>query len=270
MNHDPFWTDKRVFITGASSGIGRGLALHLAARGARVGLIARRRDALEDVGREIASIAGGEPGRCALAVADVVDAEATRQAVQSLEAALGPCDLMIANAGIHRWTPGWDFRSADVDAVIQTNVCGVAHTFDAVLPGMIQRRRGHLVAVSSLAAKLGLPEVAAYSASKSAVVALIESLRVDLRPLGIRATVVCPGFVDTPMIEGMGDRRLERTLSVAQCCERIRRAIERNAVRAWFPRRLAWLLALVRCLPFRTWERVCKRLPKRSPTPPPE
>ncbi len=269
MNPQTFWTDKRVFITGASSGIGRGLALHLAARSARVGLIARRRDVLESVAREAASAAGGKPDCCALAVADVCEAAQTRAAVQSLEAALGPCDVLIANAGIHRWTPGWDFRSEDVDAVIRTNVGGVAHAFDAVLAGMIQRRRGHLVATASLAAKLGLPEVAAYSASKAAVVALIESLRVDLKPLGIRATAICPGYVDTPMIEGMEDRRMNYTLSVAECCERIGRAIERNAVRAWFPRRLAWALSFIRFLPFRAWERVCKRLPKHSPTPPP-
>src|SRR5262249_35406087 len=124
---------------------------------------------------------------------------ALQTAVTGLEQQLGPTDLLIAAAGIGRETHALDFSPADMEAVIRVNLIGVAHSFAAVLPGMRQRRQGHLVALSSLASYRGFPRMAAYSASKAGVNALCDSFRVELKPLGIAVTTICPGFIRTPM-----------------------------------------------------------------------
>jgi NADP-dependent 3-hydroxy acid dehydrogenase YdfG len=171
-----------VFITGASSGLGRGLALHYAAQGARVVAAARRRDELE-------KLQGVEP-----LVLDVRDTDKLVKAVQSED-----FDLVIANAGIG--VPG-SARKMDWSAVqrvfdVNTTACCV--TIAAALPKMVARNSGHVVAVSSLAAFRGMPGNAAYCASKAAVHTFMESVRVDLRRTKVRATCIYPGFVKTEL-----------------------------------------------------------------------
>src|SRR6476659_6186482 len=163
METDPsFWTDKTVMITGASSGIGRGLALAIAARGARLGLLARRQSLLDE-------IAGSVKSRAVSVVADVRDADAVKLATERVSEELGPIDILIANAGIgtadhiSRLDP---HHTADV---ISINVLGAANSVAAVVPQMIERGKGQLVAISSLAAYRGLAKSAAYCASKAAV-----------------------------------------------------------------------------------------------------
>jgi len=260
MRDRHFWREKCVIITGASSGIGRALAQHLARRGARVGLLARRRDKLA----EVAAVIEDAGGRAAIASADVTDAEQTASAIRALEAALGPCDVLVANAGIHRYSPGFDFRPESASAVIATNVQGVINAVGAVLPRMVARRAGHIVAIGSIAALLGLPEVGAYSASKAAVVTLMESLRVDLHSCGVKVTTICPGFVDTPMIADHGREVLRCVMPVEEAVGRMARAIERGRAEYWFPWGV-WLAAWVgKLLPQRLYVQVCKRLPRRT------
>lgn len=260
MPRDLFWRRKCVLITGASSGIGWSLAEHVAARGAQVGLLARRRDRLV----ELASRIRAAGGRAEVAVADVRDPDQTSRAVASLEAALGPCDILVANAGVHRYSPGDRFSAAEANLVFATNVGGVINTLAAVLPGMVCRRGGHIVAVASLAGLLGLPEVGAYSASKAAVITLMQSLRVDLHHYGIRVTTICPGFVDTPMIADHGRDVLKCILPVDAAVRRIAAAIERGRSVYCFPTAL-WLAARVgRVLPEGLYRQVCKRLPRRT------
>src|SRR5260370_41372738 len=147
------FTDRVVVITGEGSGIGRQLALTLAAEGASIGALDRRPDGLDALASELK--ASGRPW--ATAVADVTDAAAVRAAVADLEARLGPTDILIACAGIGRSTRASDFKAEDFAAHIQVNLIGVANSVAALLPGMRQRRRGHLVALSSLASYRGLP-----------------------------------------------------------------------------------------------------------------
>ena len=255
-----FWQDKCVLITGASSGIGWALAAHTAARGARVGLLARREEKLAELARSIES--GG--GRAAFAVADVADPDQIEQALRLLEESLGPCDVLIANAGVHHYTRGDVFNVDDARAVFATNVNGVINAIGAVLPAMLERRSGHLVAVASIAAMLGLPEVGAYSASKAALVTLMESLRVDLHRFGIKVTTICPGFVETPLIANHPRSVLKFVLQPEEAARRIARAIERGKAEYWFPWQM-WLAArLARALPFGLYRRVCERLPRRG------
>src|SRR5262249_52947503 len=152
-----------------------------AAEGARVAALDLRPEPLETLAAEL-------PGKSAWAVADVTDLEGLRKAVADLEQRLGPTDVLVANAGIGRDTPAATFRAEDFAAQINVNLVGVANSVDAVLPGMIQRRRGHLVALSSLASYRGLPRMAGYCASKAGVNALFDALRVELAPLGIVTT----------------------------------------------------------------------------------
>ena len=255
-----FWRDKRVFITGASSGIGWALAEYLADRGARVGLLARREPELVRLASAIDSRSGG----AAFAVADVSDPDQTTQAIRKLEERLGPCDIMIANAGMHRYTRGDVFNGANARDVFATNVNGVINAIDAVLPAMVGRRSGHLVAVASIAAMMGLPEVGAYSASKAAVVTLMEGLRLDLHGFNVKVTTICPGFVRTPMIAQHSDKILKFVLESADAAARIANAIERNKAEYWFPWQM-WLIArLTRALPFGLYRRICSLMPRRS------
>jgi len=180
-------------ITGASSGIGRSLARRLAAAGDPVVVIARRQALLDSLVEEI-TIAGGQ----AMAIScDVTDRAAVHAAVRQAEARFGPTARLVANAGGGSTTAVEDFTAAHIAAVVDLNLIGVANCIEAVLPGMLGRRAGHLVAVSSLAAYRGLPGAAAYSAAKAGLTAMMESLRIDLRAHGVDVTLLAPGFVRT-------------------------------------------------------------------------
>lgn len=225
-----YWRDKHVLITGASSGLGRALALAAAQRGARVGIIARRRELLKELAAELKS----SGAQTSLAVADVRVGDEVRAAVSDLETSLGPCDVAIANAGVYRITHGATYDPLRAEQVFATNVLGVSHTLGAVLPGMVARKRGHVCAVSSIGALLSLPGGGAYCASKAAVATLMKSLRLDVAPHQVRVTTVFPGFVDTPMITD-AERKQRGVMSAAVAAEKTLRAIERNRRESYFP-----------------------------------
>src|SRR5688572_5712987 len=196
MNYD--WKEKVVIVTGASSGIGRALALELGKRGARLGLTARRAEELLKVAEEVGR-AGGE----ALAMpADVRDPEAMKAAAGRVREKWGRIDVLVANAGMSSTTAATSLNAGEVGDVISVNVLGVVNSVAAVLPSMLERGGGHLVAISSLASYRGMPKSGAYSASKAAVSTFFESLRVDLRKSGVAVTTVHPGFIRTPMTAG--------------------------------------------------------------------
>ncbi len=185
-----------VFITGASSGIGRALALEYARGGARLALCARRAAELEQVGAEVRA-AGGQ----ALCLpADVSDVAAATEAVRRADRELGSLDLVIANAGRGDTKLATRLIWDDVASIFDVNVRGAIATLLAAIPVCLAQQRGHLVGVSSLAGVRGLPNAAAYGASKAALSHFLESLRIDLHPAGIRVTDVQPGFVDTPIV----------------------------------------------------------------------
>lgn len=244
------WKDKVVIVTGASSGIGRALAVELGKRGARLGLLARREEELLKTA-EAVERAGGR----ALAIAaDVRDAEQMTKAAARVRDLWGGVDVLIANAGLSTTTGATELRASEAGDVISINVIGVVNSVAAVLPDMVARRSGHLVAISSLAGYRGMPRSGAYSASKAAVSTFFESLRVDLRRSHIDVTVIHPGFIRTPMTAGR-KTKLPFLIEVDDAACRIIRAVERRARTYAFPWQLAAVVRLIKYMPGRLYDR---------------
>jgi short-subunit dehydrogenase len=231
-------------ITGASSGIGRSLALALAREGCKVGLVARRGPLLEALAEEIIKAGGA----CAHAVADVGNRSQLVEAVHGVADRLGPVDLLIANAGIGIPSDIDPFNIIDMERVLRINYFGVLYAIDAVLPDMLRRGRGHLSAVSSLGAYKALPGQQAYCASKAAVNTFLEGLRVQLRPRGIAVTTICPGFIWTPMTADH-PYKMPFLLQADVAAKRILRALRRRKKVFNFPWQTSLLMKLTRWLP---------------------
>jgi short-subunit dehydrogenase len=251
-------------VTGASSGIGWELARALAAQGARVGLVARRREALEQLAAEIGK--GG--GTAAVAPADVADRAATVAAIHDVAARLGPVDLLVANAGVGAPTLLEPFNVAEIERMFQVNTLGVVYAIEAVLPEMLRRGRGHLAAVSSLGAYKGLPGESAYCASKAAVNTFLEGLRVQLRGRGVAVTTVCPGFVRTPMTS-VNEFSMPFVMGADEAARRIVRALGRRVKVFNFPWPTTRLMKLTRWLPDWVLARVMAGYNEKPPPPAP-
>ena len=172
---------RTALVTGATSGIGRALCLELASRGAHVALAARREGELERAVHEIEA----RGGRALPLVLDVTDAAAVEDAVKRADRELGSLDLVVANAGDGTTGHASTLRWEDVARVVDVNVKGAMATLVAAIPVMLAQQGGHLVGVSSLAGRRGLPQSGAYGASKAALSTFLESLRIDLAASGI-------------------------------------------------------------------------------------
>jgi short-subunit dehydrogenase len=251
-------------VTGASSGIGRALAKALAREGARVGLVARRREALDELAAEIAR-AGGT---AAVAAADVGERQPTVAAIHDLAARLGPVDVLVANAGVGAPTLLEPFNVPEIEKMFRVNTLGVVYAIEAVLPEMLRRGRGHLAAVSSLAAYKGLPGESAYCGSKAAVNAFLEGLRIQLRGKGIAVTTICPGFVHTPMTS-VNEFSMPFVLEADEAVRRIVGALKRRVKVFNFPWQMALLMKLTRWLPDRLMARTMASYNEKPPPPAP-
>jgi len=237
-------TQRVAVVTGASSGIGWALAKVLAAEGWKVGLVARRADLLTTLAGEIRAV----DGTAAQASADVGDRQQTLAAIHALAAELGPVDLLIANAGVGKPTLLNPINIADVEAMIRVNLLGVVYSIEAVLPSMLERRSGHLAAMSSLGSYKGLPGESAYCASKAAVNTYMEGLRIQLRSRGIAVTTICPGFIRTPMT-AVNTSPMPFLLEPDEAARRMVRALNRKQKVYNFPWQMNWLMKLVAWLP---------------------
>lgn len=254
---------SNAFITGASSGIGRSIALRLASDGVRVVLAARRRAELEELAEE-ARRAGGRAEVCVL---DVDDTAATREAVARWDRDSGGLDLVLANAGIGGTEPGPNLRWESVEHIVRINVLGAFATLVPAIRPMVERGRGTLAAVTSLAGMRGLPSSAAYSASKSAVSVFLESLRIDLAPAGIRVVDIRPGFVDTPLTQ-KNDFQMPFMMPVDQAAEAAVRGLRRGQAVVTFPWQLASAMKIAEKMPDTLWRTIAVRVtPERHRKP---
>ena len=251
----------RVFLTGASSGLGEALARHYATRGATLGLVARRAGELDRVARSLS------PATVSTYAADVRDGDAMTAAARDFVAKHGMPDIVVANAGVSRGTLVEHADDLDVfRAVFDTNVAGIVHTFHPFVAPMRTAGRGTLVGIASVAGFRGLPGAAAYSASKAAAITLLESLRVELHASGVRVVTVCPGYVATPMT-ARNPYRMPFLMDADRAATSIARAIARGKRFHVLPWPMALVGGLLRMLPRPVYDRAFARAPRKPRTP---
>lgn len=246
----------KVFITGASSGIGAAFARHYAARGCTLGLQGRRRAALDE-------LVGTLGVTCSVHVCDVRDAHAMQAAGEDFLARHGGIDLVIGNAGVSSGTATG--RAAD-DAVFRevfdTNVIGLVNTFRPFIEAMRGARGGTFAGVASVAGFRGLPGSSAYSASKAAAITYLESLRVELHGTGVKVVTLCPGFIDTPMTQH-NPYPMPFLLSADEAARRMARLIERGVRRGVTPWQMAVVAWALRNLPSALYDLAFARAPRK-------
>jgi short-subunit dehydrogenase len=209
--------------------LGRALAVWFSRRGVRVYAVARRVEQLQALRDEAATWRGVvEP-----IALDVSEARATHERLQAVERDSGGLDLVIANAGVSEPTPARKLDWPAVERILQVNVLGAAATLSAVLPSMVQRNRGHLVGISSLAAFRGMPSWATYSASKAFLTTFLQGLRTDLVGTGLAVTAIHPGYVRTGMTADYAN--LPLVMEPQDACEQMAQAILRREAEFSFP-----------------------------------
>jgi NAD(P)-dependent dehydrogenase (short-subunit alcohol dehydrogenase family) len=247
-------------VTGAGSGLGRELARVLAEEGAAVAAIDLHGGPLQQLADELAAKS------FAWAVADVTDRSGLREATAELEGRIGAVDLLVANAGIGCETSALDFDAEAVAEIVRVNLLGAVNSIEAVLPGMLRRRHGQLVGISSLASYRGLPLMAGYCASKAGLNALLEGLRVELKPHGITVTTVCPGWMRTPMTAAV---KIPMTglMEAEHAARQILDAVNQQQPFFAFPRPLRRKMRLLSWLPAslsdwiveQSWRKICRQ-----------
>ena len=245
---------QTILITGASSGIGKALALAYAGADTELGLLGRNAERLDNIAARCRE-------RGAKVRTAVIDVRARAELKAWIEAfdREHPVDLVFANAGIMAGTtPGGEIeRADDAAALIETNVGGVLNTVQPLLPPMMARGRGQIAIVGSLAGFIPLPDAPSYSASKSAVLSYGLSLRALLAPRGIRVSVICPGYIETPMTaREVGPHPFK--MSAERAAKKIRRGLERDRAVIAFPLLLALATRLNAMLPDRLRQRIVR------------
>lgn len=245
-------TVRVAIVTGASSGLGAEMVRQLAAKGWSLGLLARRADRLAALAEEVA------PARVCAAPCDVTQRDEVEAAVKLVEATLGPTDLLIANAGVGLGAPLPHERIEDFEQMFRVNVNGAYYSVRAVLPGMLARKRGHVVGISSLAALRGMPGSAAYCATKAALSSWLEGIRIELRPHGIHVTTIQPGFVRSEITD-KNDFDMPFFLETAPAVKRMLRAVARRKKTYDVPRRASLVMRMLRVMPDAILRRVAAR-----------
>ncbi|OGA23769.1 MAG: short-chain dehydrogenase [Betaproteobacteria bacterium RIFCSPLOWO2_02_FULL_65_24] len=243
-------------MTGASSGLGAALAAHYGARGAVLGLVARRAEKLAEV-----AVALATPST--VYALDVADRHALAAAAADFCSRHGTPDIVIANAGISAGTDcGNPEDVAALERVLQTNVTGLAATLSPFVEPMRKRRSGALVGIASVAGFRGLPGNGAYSASKAAAINWLEALRVELHGSGVRVVTVCPGYIETPMTE-VNRFPMPFLLSAEDAARRIARAIERGSALVVLPWQMRLAFSFLRRAPNWLFDRLFARAPRK-------
>lgn len=235
-----YWGGKRVWVIGASSGIGRAVALAIAEAGAVVTASARSEDSL----RATSAMAESKGGRIEVVPMDVTDQSSVDQAL----AKAGPIDMLLYSAG--NWTvtnvDDWSYEQIERQHVV--NYLGMARCVIAVLPSMLARRSGTIAAVTSISGYAPLPTAEGYGSSKAAANYFLASLRADVRTRGVRVVTIAPGFIDTAMTR-KNDFPMPFMVSPEQAAVSIATGLESSSTEIHFPKRLTWGVKLLGWLP---------------------
>jgi len=246
----------RVFITGASSGIGQALAKHYAGQGATLGLVARRGEVLQTLSAEL----GVE---CASYALDVRDGDALEKAAQDFMARFGVPDIVIANAGVSRGTLTEHKEDiAAFKAVMEINVLGMVQTFQPFIAAMRQTGKGSLVGIASVAGIRGLPGAGAYSASKAAAISYLESLRVEMAPSGVHVTTIAPGYIRTAMT-AVNTYKMPFLMDADVAAAKFAKAIENRRRFVIIPWQMGWATRFMRFIPPALWDWAMKKAPHK-------
>ena len=223
----------KILITGASSGIGRALAHELADRGYSLALTARRVETLEEI-RE--SLRAKHPAATFVAhPLDVVAYDSVPEAISTCVGRLGGLDILIANAGIGLGEKVGRSRFSEARLTVETNLLGAMATVDAAVQYFLEKGRGHIVGISSVAAFRGLPRSSSYSASKAGLALYLESLRAEVVRKNIPVTVLYPGYIDTPLNDMLPKRPFLITAEkgAAMIADMIERKVKSSTVPVW-------------------------------------
>ena len=233
------WRSKTVWLVGASSGIGRATAHALHAGGAKVIVSARSQSALDDFVRE-------HPGAIALVV-DASDAASVEAAAQTV-VATGPLDLVLYCAGYYKEMRATAFDLPSMLRHNQVNYVGALYVLAAVLPHFLSRQSGHISLVSSVAGYRGLPQGLAYGPTKAALINLAETMHVDLKDSHVGVSLVCPGFVETPLT-AQNKFAMPGLIKPEQAAQEILAGWAKGSFEIHFPRRFTWVMKLLALLP---------------------
>ncbi|MDP9900270.1 SDR family NAD(P)-dependent oxidoreductase [Variovorax ginsengisoli] len=245
------WRDKRVWIVGASSGIGHATAVALLAQGARVTMSARQRAPLD-------ALAARHPALATVLPLDVTDADAVRQAHAAL-VAQGPVDFVLYCAGTYQALRADAFALDVMVAHQQVNYVGALHVLAVVLPDFVARGAGHVALTASVAGFRGLPQSLAYGPTKAALTNLAEVLYADLHRRGIGVSVVQPGFVETPLT-AQNEFRMPALIQPAEAAADMLAGWAAGDFEIHFPKRFTWWMKLLRVLPYRLYFAAVQRV----------
>ena len=242
----------KVFLTGASSGIGEALARHYAGRGATLGLFARRGDLLR-------GLAATLPGTAQIYAGDVRDIDALKAAAADFIVRHGAPDLVIGNAGVSYGTlTEFAQDSGTFREILDVNVVGLVNTFHPFIEPMRARGRGTLAGIASVAGVRGLPGASGYSASKAAAISYLEALRLEMRSSGVQVATICPGFIATPMT-AKNPYPMPFILEADDAARRIARAIDAGKSYAIIPWQMAIVGRILKIIPNAVYDRLMAR-----------
>jgi NAD(P)-dependent dehydrogenase (short-subunit alcohol dehydrogenase family) len=243
---------RTAWITGAGSGIGRGLALRLAQEGWQVAVSARTHN-------DLISLAAQAPGSIHPFPLDVTDLEAVATTVSSIEETVGPLELAVLNAGTYSRDSATSFDPEAFRTTFDVNVMGCVHCLSALMPRLIARRGGHMAVVSSVSGYVGLPGAAAYGASKAALINMCEALYPELAAHDVRLSLVSPGFVDTPLTQ-KNDFPMPFLIPVDEAVEHIMKGLKSRRFEIAFPWKMVLSMKVLAALPARLRFAITRRM----------
>jgi short-subunit dehydrogenase len=247
------WADRRVWVIGASQGIGEACARLLLQRGARVAGSARSREGLEEVMR-----AGAVDRRLILPL-DVTQPVQIAAAIAALRAQWGIPDLVLIVAGTHRPVRAWELDGETARLLVETNLMGVLNVLEAVVPELVAAGHGGIGIVASVAGYRGLPTSLVYGATKAALINLAETLYLDLKPRGVDVYLVNPGFVKTPLTD-RNSFKMPALISAEEAALATVQGLEKGAFEIHYPKRFTRTMKLLEVLPYRLYFPLVRRI----------